>query len=257
MSLSVAERKALAEAWIESGKRHGVKISNHIGAASISDSRELAKHAEEVGCVMISAMPPYFFKPGNVKVVADWLKTIGEAAPKTPLYYYHFPAITGVNIDPFLLLLAIEEVGVPTFRGFKFTEFNLWHYCNCVQYANGRYDCVYGRDEAMLGGLALGAKASIGNAFCFSAGIYHRLRDAWFKGDVKTAQLEQGRSCKAVSCYSSNAYGGNSLVCTRAIMEMKGVPLGPPRAPHVPMTPAQLAAFKAELEEIGFWQWAD
>jgi hypothetical protein len=31
-----------------------------------------------------------------------------------------------VTIDPHALLLAVEEVGVPTFRGFKFTHFNLW-----------------------------------------------------------------------------------------------------------------------------------
>ena len=45
---------------------------------------------------------------------------------RAALYYYHFPAITGVNIDPAALIAAVEEVGVPTFRGFKFTEFNLW-----------------------------------------------------------------------------------------------------------------------------------
>lgn len=33
------------------------------------------------------------------------------------------------------------------------------HYSNCVRYAGGKYDVVYGRDEAMLGGLATGAKA--------------------------------------------------------------------------------------------------
>jgi dihydrodipicolinate synthase/N-acetylneuraminate lyase len=41
----------------------------------------------------------------------------------------------------------------------------------------------------MLGGLATGAKASIGNAFCFSAGIYHRLRAAFFRGDMETARV--------------------------------------------------------------------
>jgi len=83
MSLSVAERKALAEAWVASGKTHGVKVCNHIAAASIADSRELAAHAEAVGCVMIAAMPPYFFKPTSPHVVALWLKEIGAAAPRT------------------------------------------------------------------------------------------------------------------------------------------------------------------------------
>ena len=101
-------------------------------------------------------------------------------------------------MDPHALLLAVEEVGVPTFRGFKFTHFNLWQYSNCVNHAGGRYDCAYGRDEAMLGGLATGATASIGNAFCFCANIYHRLRAAFFAGDMVTARKEQARSCSVV-----------------------------------------------------------
>ena len=56
--LSVDERKKCAEAWIVAGKKHGVKITNHIGAASLTDTCELAKHAEEIGCLMICVMPP-------------------------------------------------------------------------------------------------------------------------------------------------------------------------------------------------------
>ena len=56
--MSVDERKKCAEAWIVAGKKHGVKITNHIGAASLTDTCELAKHAEEIGCLMICVMPP-------------------------------------------------------------------------------------------------------------------------------------------------------------------------------------------------------
>lgn len=114
MSLSVVERKAIAEAWVASGKTHGVTIINHIGANSITDVKELAAHAAASGCAAISAMPPFFFKPPTARVLALWLKEVGAAAPGLPLYYYYFPDITGVTIDPHALLLAVEEVGVPS-----------------------------------------------------------------------------------------------------------------------------------------------
>ena len=217
------------------------------------------------------------------------------------LYYYHFPAITGVNIDPLELILQIEDIGVPTFRGMKFTEFNLWyvrshvagglccsisflhdmvvflhaaahanhpsvparpvavrrHYSNCVTHANGRYDMCYGRDEAMLGGLALGAVSSIGNAFCFDAGVYHRLRAAFFKGDLVTARKEQAVANSVVNIMNDARFGGNGLVISRHILEMKGVKLGPPRLPFLPMTPAQTAALEAELKRIEYFSWCD
>lgn len=33
--------------------------------------------------------------------------------------------MTHIKIDPFVLFKAIEEVGIPTFRGAKFTDYNL------------------------------------------------------------------------------------------------------------------------------------
>ena len=83
MSLSVEERKLLAEAWVAAGRRHGVTITNHVAAAAITDSRELAAHAEAIGCAMIGAMPPYFFKSTSPAVIATWMKEIGAAAPNT------------------------------------------------------------------------------------------------------------------------------------------------------------------------------
>lgn len=135
MSLSVVERKELSVAWVAAGAKYGVRIVNHIGAASIADSKELAAHAQASGCVAISTMPNYFFRSNDAKAVARWLQEIGAAAPELPLYYYHFNIITGVYVDPHALILAVEEIGVPTFHGFKFTDFNLW----CGRSAAGTY----------------------------------------------------------------------------------------------------------------------
>jgi hypothetical protein len=97
MCLSEEERKLLSEAWVAAGKKYGVRIFNHIGSQSISEACNLAKHAQETGCVAICAMAPMFFKCASPRVLALWLKEIGAAAPKMPLYYYNFPAITGVG----------------------------------------------------------------------------------------------------------------------------------------------------------------
>jgi N-acetylneuraminate lyase len=258
MILSVPERRALAEAWVAARAATGVQVMNHIGANSIVEAKEMAAHSQAIGCDAIAAMPPFFFKAAGVRGLALWLKEVGAAAPALPLYYYHFPAITGVAVEPHALLAAIEEVGVPTFRGMKFTEFNLWHYSNCVRHGGGRYDMCYGRDEAMLGGLATGAKASIGNGFNFMAGTYQRLRKAWFAGDVETARLEQARACAIVDLMNDPAFGGAGLPVSRVIYELKGkVKLGPPRAPLVALTAAQVDGVKAALYKMDFFAWCD
>lgn len=165
--------------------------------------------------------------------------------------------ITGVPVDPYALIKAIEEVGVPTFRGMKFTDYNLWHFVNCTQHEGGKYDIAYGRDEAILGGMACGAKASIGNAFCFAAGVCHRIRKAFFAGDLPQARVEQGKVNAFVNVLTDARFGGNLLVTARHVMEMKGIKLGPARVPHVPMTAEQTKELEAELAKIGFFSWCD
>jgi hypothetical protein len=85
-----------------------------VSAGSSGRRGRAAKSARGLLCVV-----------GALPCVAHPVVCRAPRAPLCPaaLYYYHFPAITGVAIDPFALIKAIEEVGVPTFRGMKFTEY--------------------------------------------------------------------------------------------------------------------------------------
>lgn len=86
MCLTQEERKGLAEAWVAARAKYGVKVVNHVGSASITEAKELARHAQAIGCDAICAMAPNFFKPRDAKALAAWLKEIADAAPKQPLY---------------------------------------------------------------------------------------------------------------------------------------------------------------------------
>ena len=98
---------------------------------------------------------------------------------------------------------------------------------------------------------------SAGNAFCFAAGVCHRIRKAFFAGDLATARIEQGRVNAFVNVLTDARYGGNLLTTARQVMELKGIKMGPPRQPHVPLTPAQATELEAELNKIGFFSWCD
>jgi N-acetylneuraminate lyase len=60
MSLSVAERKVMAEKWMSVNKMEVVMC--HIGANSIADVKDLARHAESIKVTAIAALPPFFYK---------------------------------------------------------------------------------------------------------------------------------------------------------------------------------------------------
>jgi dihydrodipicolinate synthase/N-acetylneuraminate lyase len=88
--------------------------------------------------------------------------------------------------------------------------------------------------------------------------VCHRIRAAFFAGDLKTARMEQARVNAFVSALTDPRFGGNLLVTARHVMEkIKGIKLGPVRTPHVPMTREQEAGLEAALKAIGFSEWCD
>jgi len=45
----------------------------------------------------ILCLPELYFKPTTPKQLIEYLGIVSEAAPKTPLLYYHIPMMTNVN----------------------------------------------------------------------------------------------------------------------------------------------------------------
>ena len=117
MSLSTKERIAIAEAWVAAAKKRDMTVVNHVSTPSVVETAELAAHAEAIGCDAIALMPPIFFKPKDEAHLVSWMKVVADKAPKMPVYYYHFPVLSGVNLDVERLLTQVEEQGMQTFRG--------------------------------------------------------------------------------------------------------------------------------------------
>ena len=57
-SLTVEERLALAQRWVEVAKGTEIKIVVHVGANSLHESRVLAAQAEKLGAMAIAALSP-------------------------------------------------------------------------------------------------------------------------------------------------------------------------------------------------------
>jgi N-acetylneuraminate lyase len=249
-SLCVDERRALAEAWLEEGRRAGVGVVVHVGANALEDARALAAHAAEHGALAIAAVPPSYFKPADVDALVACCAAVAEAAPATPFYLYDIPSLTGVSLSmPDFLERAPARV--PTLAGLKFTSADLLSYQLCLHAAGGAFDVPYGVDEWHLAALALGAKGAVGSTYNFAAPLYHRLHRAFDAGDLERARAEQLRSARLVRLLSGFGY----MAASKALMGMVGVEVGPPRLPHAPLSAARTAELRAALEALGFFDW--
>ncbi|XP_043376574.1 N-acetylneuraminate lyase isoform X8 [Chelonia mydas] len=115
LALSTQERKQLAEEWVTKGKNKLDHVIIHVGALSLPEAKELAKHAAAIGASGIAGIAPFFFKPTNKVRVEELLDGIKEQ--------------------------------IPTFQGVKFSDTDLLDFAQCVKNHKEQFVLLYGVDE--------------------------------------------------------------------------------------------------------------
>jgi len=230
LSLTVAERRSIAEAWAGAAAPLGLRIYVHIGSESVLDAVELARHAASTkGVSGILSMTPVYYKP-TAETLLDFLAAVAGAAPELPLWFYHFPDATGVLPGQAhrLLQLAESTGRIPNLAGVKFTDYNFMDLQLCTQVGKGKYNVIFGRDEVALGALELGADAAVSSTCQFAPSLRVAV-SAFRRGDIeaaKRAQEENARLCSMFARYESDAKD-----VQKDIMRMAGMDVGPARLP--------------------------
>ena len=247
--LSTAERRSVAAAYVEaaSGRLPAVV---HVGHASLSEAKDLARHARQVGADAVSAVAPWYFKPSSVANLVDCLAEIASAAGDLPFYYYHIPHITGVSINPVALLREAAQ-RLPTFHGIKYTAPMVDELQEMLELDDGRFDVLFGRDEMLLSGLTAGAKGAIGSTYNLAAPLYVKLVGAFERGDLAEARRLQSLSIAAIRVLLG--YGPPAF---KALMNLIGPDCGPMRLPLVTLAPDKRESLRRELDAINFFDFA-
>jgi len=245
--LTVAERKQLAEKWMSHGRSKLQCIVVHCGAGNLAESRELAAHAESIGADCVACVMPTYFKPSNVGSIAEYCAQVAKAAPNTPFMYYHFPGATGINFRATDIIRACAPL-IPNLIGAKFTAADLFDAGEALQLDNGKYDIILGAEHMFISGLAMGIDSGIGIAFSLIAKPCARIRDAFHRGDIKAAQLEQYKVQKFWSTTHTPGQNNELVASFKACMSFVGLDFGPPRLPIQPLSKDQVACLKKTLE---------
>jgi N-acetylneuraminate lyase len=247
-SLTQAERRRVAEAWRAAADER-LKVIVHVGHLCGAESADLARHAEQIGADAIAAIAPSFFRPPSVHELVAWCASVASAAPRTPFFYYHMPAMTGVNVSVAEFIPEAEK-RIPTFAGIKFTHEDLMDYGQSVALARDKYRMLFGRDEVLLSALALGADGAVGSTYNYAAPLYLRLIESFRAGRLDDARADQARSRAFIALLGP--YGG--FAAGKAIMKLIGVDCGPVRLPLRAMDDSTERALRAALDKVGFFE---
>ncbi|XP_049443206.1 N-acetylneuraminate lyase isoform X3 [Epinephelus fuscoguttatus] len=246
-SLSIEERKILAAEWCQKAKGKIDHVIVHAGCMSLKDSQDLARHAAQIGADAIAVISPSFFKPSSADVLRSYLKEVASVAPTLPFYYYHFPALTGVNVPVRDLLEGIKEL-IPSFRGVKFSGTDLMDFGQCVSNSQPDWSFLYGVDEQLLAALVLGAHGAVGSTYNYMGCHVNKLISAFEKGDLVEARSIQFKVQELIS-YAIKI-GFDVGVNKQLMSEVSGLSLGPPRLPVKTCLPADALSIAEKYYSI-------
>jgi N-acetylneuraminate lyase len=244
-SLTLDERKALCERWIEVAG-DSLQIAVNVGHNCLADAVALAAHARQSGVTAVAAMAPSYYKPATVEQLVEFCIPIAAEVEPLPFYYYHIPSMTGVNL-PMSEFLHRARFRMPNLCGLKFSHDDLVQLQACVALECGAFDVLFGSDEALLAGLTLGVRGAIGSTYNFASGHYQRLIESFEAGDVASARAAQLKSVELIGVLGRHGF----LAASKAAMSLVGVPCGPVRPPLRNLSGEELAALADQIGALG------
>ncbi|MEM7144070.1 MAG: dihydrodipicolinate synthase family protein [Verrucomicrobiota bacterium] len=245
LSLGVEEREELAAEWARVAGVEGLKLFVQVGSTCQRDAVRLAAHAVSVGADAVATLAPCYYKPETVGDLVAFCEPIAGAAGGLPFYFYDIPDMSGVSL-PMVEFLKVGAAPMANLAGIKYTNPDLAGLQECLRLEDGRFELLYGNDESLVAGYALGVHGAVGSTYNFAALLYRRLLQELENGDEVEARRLQADSVRMVRVIGSYGY----LPAAKAVMGMLGIDCGPARAPLRNLTNEEKSALRWELEAL-------
>jgi N-acetylneuraminate lyase len=246
-SLSVEERIALADAWVKCSGENDLELIVHVGHNCQHDAIRLATHASSISADAIAMHGPTWFKQVSLDDLIAFCAPVAAVAGTLPFYLYDFPGLTGINVSSAKFLNEAKAT-IPNLAGIKYTNPDCVTAQECIQADGGAYDILWGTDQALLAGIALGATGAVGSTYNFAAPIYRRIIEAVEAGDWQAARQEQARAVALVRLMEQFP----TLAAQKSTMKLVGLDFGPVRPPLANLSAADEERLCAELDRLNF-----
>jgi len=220
----------------------GSKIHVIAGAGNNETSHSViqGQQAHSAGADGLLVVTPYYNKPPQTGVAAHF-KAIADATD-LPVMMYDIPHRTGIAIESDTIVALSEH---PRIVALKDAKGNVAETSWVIKRSGIP---VYSGDDIL--NLPLLSVGAVGFVSVCGHTVGSRLRemlDAWFAGDVRTAQEIHHR---LLPIYSGT-FRTQGAILTKAALSLLGLPGGKVRLPLVDATAEQIATLREDLRAGG------
>jgi len=241
--MSLEQRKQVVEIAVDHIRKR-IAVITHAGSASTAEALELAEHSESLGVDAVAAVPPYYYRHDE-RAVLEYYREIVNAVDIS-VYAYNNPKTSGFTITP-STLVKLADLGV---KGIKDSGFNLVEFTHFIIKLKDRgdFNFIIGTEALFLPAMMFGANGCISGLANIFPELLVELYNAILKRDYERASELQLKVNKARMVLhiakSSNA-------ASYAMLKERGIDVGVPKHPILPVTDEELRQMKKAFTEMG------
>jgi len=186
MLMSLEERLKITKLWSDVCKKLDILLMVQITGCSFADGVELAKQSAALKVDGVLCLPELYFKPKTIEALVQYMSDIAVHCPEVPLYYYHIPMFTQVDL-PMGQFMKLASQKIPSFAGIKFTSGDLEKGIQCLPHGQ----VFLGSDTILTGALALGFTNAIMTSLNINPEISLKIISLMEQGKVVEARAQQ------------------------------------------------------------------
>lgn len=236
-TLSMDEHEEVIRKCVEFTK-HRVPVVAGAGSNNTRSAIRLSQAAEAAGCEGLLSVTPYYNKATQAGLVQHFSRIADST--KLPIILYNVPGRTGCNLLPETVATLVKTKS--NIVGLKEATGNMAQASKTMYLCDGKLDLYSGEDGLVLPMLAIGGIGVISVWSNVAPRPVHDLCEAFFRGDLATAQKLQREALPLVDALFSEV----NPIPVKTAMNMMGLEVGPLRSPMCEMGEAN----KAKMAEV-------
>lgn len=243
LRLTEEERKAVAERVVRTAAGR-VTVYIHAGAATQEETKDLARHAHEIGADGIGVVTPVFFGANDRELETYFVDVASSVPDDFPVYLYNIPQCAANDLKTDTAQRIADRCR--NVVGIKYSYPDFLRTNEYIGIRAGDFSVMQGADRLFLAALALGCDGVVSGVSCVFPEPFVAVYNAYLEGDLDKARRHQ----RTAVAYCEAVRSGSNMAYFKEALRWRDVDAGHMRAPQLDLLPEEAEALRRKLAEL-------